>query len=66
MEAIGVGQRVLARTSSDRMLERRATTPVVDGVSIPVVWVCPQEQLKHALRQGRPPKAITWPPKAVK
>lgn len=65
MADIMKGSRVLARTSSDRLIERRATTGVVDGADFPVVWVCPELEWQQALVAGREPDALPWPAWAV-
>ena len=59
------GQRVLARTSADRLLPRRATTEVVAGQDFPIIWVCTEEEWELARREHRPPAAVAWPANAV-
>jgi len=65
MAEIKPGARVLARTSSDRMLNRRAITGIVQGMDFPVVWVCPENEWQAARTDGRPPDALPWPASAV-
>jgi hypothetical protein len=65
MTDIKKGSRVLARTSSDRLIERRATTGVVDGSDFPVVWICPEQEWQEALVSGREQDSVPWPAWAV-
>lgn len=65
MDMIESGQRVRARSSADRMLEKRAITGVVMGDDFPVVWVCGEEEWKAAREEGREAKGVPWPADAV-
>jgi hypothetical protein len=65
MANIEPGASVLARTSSNRMLERIAATPIVGGVDFPVVWVCAPAEWLAAKAEGRAPNTVPWPASAV-
>ena len=65
MATIERGARVLARTSSDRMLERVAVTGVVQGMDFPVVWICGESEWKAANAAGREPEVVPWPASAI-
>jgi hypothetical protein len=64
--AIRPGQRVLARTSADRLLVRTAATEIVDGQDFPVVWVCREEEWERAQREQCEPDAVPWPASEVR
>ena len=66
MRTVEPGDRVLARSAFDELLERRALTPVVDGHNFPVVWVCKEEEWEAALAEGREPQGVPWPAEDVK
>jgi hypothetical protein len=65
MDAIQAGQRVVATTSANKEIERRAASPVVDGSDFPVVWLCREEEWIAAAEQGRKPHTVPWPASAV-
>ena len=65
MQAIEIGQKVIARSSADKLLEKRALTGVVMGDDFPVVWVCPEEEWNAAQREGREADGVPWPADAV-
>ena len=66
MANIHVGQVVIARTASERDLEKRAVTGVVMGRDFPVVWVSRLEEWDAAKREGREPDAVPWPAEDVR
>jgi hypothetical protein len=65
MDSIEVGQRVVARSSGDRRLEKRAITGVIMGDDFPVVWVCREEEWEAARNEGREAAGVPWPADAV-
>lgn len=65
MILIHQGQRVLARTSADKLLPRRAATGVVPGEDFQVVWVCPEDEWEKAKQEEREPRATPWPANEV-
>lgn len=65
MIEIREGQKVLARTSGDRLLLRRAASGIVQGDDFPVIWVCKEEEWADARRASRIPDAVPWPANAV-
>jgi hypothetical protein len=65
MQVISAGQRVFARTSSDRLIPKRATSAILDGMDFPIVWVCREEEWAAAEQEGREPNAVPWPADAV-
>jgi hypothetical protein len=65
MLAIHEGQKILARTSGDRLLTRRAASGIVQGDDFPVVWICREEEWQEAKREDRMPTSIPWPATAV-
>jgi len=66
MPEIQPGQTVVARTASDREIEKRAVTGVVMGHDFPVVWVSRPEEWEAAERDGRKPDAVPWPAEDVR
>jgi hypothetical protein len=59
------GQRVSARTSANRLIAKRAVTPVVKGADFDIVWVCGEKEWEAAEREGRKANATPWPASAV-
>jgi len=66
MPEIQPGQAVIARTASDREIEKRAVTGVVMGHDFPVVWLSRPEEWEAAERDGRKPDAVPWPAEDVR
>jgi len=59
------GVRVVARSADDKLLERRAVSGVTAGLDFEVVWVCPEDEWKLAIAEGREPTGVPWPAEAV-
>lgn len=66
MATIQRGDRVLARSATDRWLPRRALSGVVQGQDFDVVWVCREEDWKQAEQAGEDPEAFPWPAEEVR
>jgi hypothetical protein len=65
MLQVASGQRVTIVTADRKTLTRVAMSGVVRGSSINVVWVCTDEELQAAQREGRQPQGVPWPADAV-
>lgn len=66
MTAIAPGDRVIARSADNQLLERRAVTGVVMGEDFPIVWVCREEKWEAANAAGHEPEGVPWPAEDVK
>jgi len=64
--AIVPGMRVIAHSTFDGDLPRRAISGVVDGKDFPVVWVCKEGEWEEAREQGREPQGWPWPAEDVR
>jgi hypothetical protein len=65
--AIIPGMKVIAYSSYNGDLERRALTGVVEGQDFPVVWVCKEVEWSEARDQGPDsPDAVPWPAEDVR
>jgi len=65
LDTIEIGQKVVARSSSDKLLEKRALSGVIMGDDFPVVWVCREEEWQAAQEEGRDAEGVPWPADAV-
>lgn len=59
------GDQVVAMSASDRLVERRAVSAVVDGNDFPVIWLCTEAEWRAAHSEKREPAAIPWPAEDV-
>lgn len=61
------GMKVIAHSSFNGDLERRAVSSVVDGHDFPVVWVCTEEEWSASqAAEEQKPDAIPWPAEDVR
>jgi hypothetical protein len=65
VDTIEVGQKVIARSSADKLLQKRALTGIVMGEDFPVIWVCREEEWQEAIAEGRETEGVPWPADAV-
>lgn len=63
---VRAGDRVLARTAFDDLVERRAVTGPVLGDDFVVVRVCTEDEWQAAQSEGREPRSTPWPVEDVR
>ena len=64
--AISPGMKVIAHSTFDGDLPRRAVSGVVDGRDFPVVWVCKEDEWERAQVEGRDAEGWPWPAEDVR